>query len=146
MEILDLTKQAPRSVNAKLGGYVILGRTIDKGRAALEGKNGEYNFDCPLDRVLFEWKGITAAQLEPLLKQGASDEKIAEWVHTNGNPKSAEEIEEFNTRTSQWSLYNDENPEKREWYIEACKELGLDPATTPLFTFLDADDAASFAS
>ena len=54
----DLTKEAPRSPKTKVGGYVILGRTIDKCRALLWGNIGEYHFDCPLDNMLFGWKGI----------------------------------------------------------------------------------------
>jgi hypothetical protein len=40
----DLTKQAPRSPRVRLGGYAILPRMIDKGRAALAGMLGEYNY------------------------------------------------------------------------------------------------------
>src|SRR4029077_20935443 len=45
----DLTKEPPRSPKTRVGGYVILGRTIDKCRALLWGNIGEYHFDCPLD-------------------------------------------------------------------------------------------------
>src|SRR6202044_3130060 len=40
----DLTKFPPRSGRVRLGGYVILPRCLDKGRATLAGKNGEYHF------------------------------------------------------------------------------------------------------
>ena len=53
---LDLTKQAPRSPKTKVGGFYILGRTIDKCRALLFGTIGEYHFDCPLDNMLFEMR------------------------------------------------------------------------------------------
>ena len=46
----DLTKQPPRSPRVRLGGYVILPRMLDKGRATVAGKNGEYHYACPLDR------------------------------------------------------------------------------------------------
>ena len=35
-----------------------LGRTYDKCRALLWGNIGEYHFDCPLDNMLFGWKGV----------------------------------------------------------------------------------------
>ena len=54
----DLTKEAPRSPHTKLGGFVILARAIDKCRATINGVVGEYEFNCPLDRMLFDWKGI----------------------------------------------------------------------------------------
>ena len=34
----DLTKRPPRSPRARLGGYVILPRMLDKGRAAIAGR------------------------------------------------------------------------------------------------------------
>ena len=37
----DLTKQPPRSPRVRLGGYVILPRILDKGRALLAGTQGE---------------------------------------------------------------------------------------------------------
>ncbi len=40
----DLTQRPPRSPRVRLGGYVILPRMLDKGRAALAGKLGEYHF------------------------------------------------------------------------------------------------------
>ena len=54
----NLTKEPPRSPKTGLGGYVILSRTIDKCRALLWGNIGEYHFDCPLDNMLFGFKGI----------------------------------------------------------------------------------------
>ena len=39
--------------------------------------------------------------------------------------------------------YND-NPEKREWFTGECKRLGLDPARTTLFAYLEADDRDTF--
>ncbi|PYL34793.1 MAG: hypothetical protein DMF35_04000 [Verrucomicrobia bacterium] len=54
----DLTKEAPRSPRIRVGGYAILGRTIDKCRALVAGNIGEYHFDCPLDNMLFGFKGV----------------------------------------------------------------------------------------
>ncbi len=95
----DLTKEAPRSPRIRVGGYAILGRTIDKCRALVAGNIGEYHFDCPLDNMLFGFKGV--------------------------NP------------------YND--PERREWFVEQVKPLGLDPAKTTLFDWLEKDDKACHA-
>ena len=46
----DLTQFPPRSPRVRLGGYAILPRMLDKGRATLAGKNGEYHYACPLDQ------------------------------------------------------------------------------------------------
>jgi Domain of unknown function (DUF5069) len=39
---IDLTERPLRSFRVRLGGFVILARMIDKGRATLSKKNGEY--------------------------------------------------------------------------------------------------------
>jgi hypothetical protein len=52
----DLTKETPRSPRSRLGGYVILARMADRGRAALAGTLSEYHFACPVDQTLFGFK------------------------------------------------------------------------------------------
>jgi hypothetical protein len=37
----DLTKEPPRSPRVHVGGYALLARMADKGRATLNGKAGE---------------------------------------------------------------------------------------------------------
>src|SRR6202171_763145 len=54
----DLTKESPRSPRIRVGGYAILGRTIDKCRALAGGNIDEYHFDCPLDKMLFGFKAV----------------------------------------------------------------------------------------
>src|SRR5262245_29379132 len=66
----DLTQRPPRSPRVRLGGYAILARCLDKGRAMLAGKNGEYHYACPLDQNWFRFAGIDAAALK---KQLAAD-------------------------------------------------------------------------
>ncbi|MBV9007737.1 MAG: DUF5069 domain-containing protein [Verrucomicrobia bacterium] len=139
----DLTKEAPRSPHTRVGGYVILGRTIDKCRALLWGNIGEYHFDCPLDNMLFGWKGIKGDEFKAVVERGASDDEIARWVDEHGTPKSAEEKRAWCEEMNKSNPYY--NPEKRDWYIEQLQELRLDPKTTPLFDWLDADDRASYA-
>jgi hypothetical protein len=39
----DPTQRPPRSPRVRLGGYVILARILDKGRAELAGTAGEYS-------------------------------------------------------------------------------------------------------
>ena len=38
----DLTQRPPAAHRVRLGGYVILPRMLDKGRATIAGKNGEF--------------------------------------------------------------------------------------------------------
>ncbi len=74
----DLTKQPPRSARVRLGGYVILPRMLDKGRATNAGKNGEYNYACPLDQRFLEFVGIDPKALKKQLKK--SDTEVLAWI------------------------------------------------------------------
>ena len=53
-----LTEGPPRSPRDRLGGYALMARMIDKGRADIQGTVGEYHYACPLDQMLFEFKGV----------------------------------------------------------------------------------------
>src|SRR4030081_4162894 len=83
----DLTKEAPRSPRIRIGGYAILGRTIDKCRALVAGNIGEYHFDCPLDNMLFGFKGVKGDDFKAQIENGASDQQMVEWldVHREKN-------------------------------------------------------------
>jgi len=140
---MNLTKQPPRSPRVRLGGYVILARTTDKCHALLEGTIGEYHFDCPLDNMLFGFKGITGDDFKAQVLSGASDEALVEWVNAHGTPKTPEEIKAWSDGMEATMPYND--PERSEWFAEQTKPLGLDPAKTSLFDWLEADDKASYA-
>ena len=138
----DLTKEPPRSPKTLVGGYVILGRTLDKCRALLAGTIGEYHFDCPLDNMLFGWKRILGDNFKAEVAKGASDEEMVQWVDTHGRPKTDDEKKAWIEEVKKASLYDD--PKKRDSFIAETKKLGLDPATTTLFDWLDADDKASY--
>jgi hypothetical protein len=139
----DLTKEAPRSPRIRVGGYAILGRTIDKCRALVAGNIGEYHFDCPLDNTLFGFKGVKGADFKAQIENGASDQQMAEWLDANGEKKTPDEIKRWGEEVEAASLYND--PEKREFFVEECQKLGLDPAKTTTWEWLEADDKASHA-
>lgn len=138
----DLTKVAPRSAYERIGGFAIIARTIDKCRASLEGKNGEYHFDCPLDNVLFTFKGIKGDVFKAYVAEGHSDEEIASWLKTVGTPKTDAEIKAWSDAFKTDFSYSTD-PNKKDWFIGECKRLGLDPMKTTLFDYLDVDDKAS---
>ena len=138
----DLSKEPARSPRIRIGGYAILARMADKGRAFLNGSAGEYHFDCPVDNMLFGFKGVTGDEVKPVLESGASDEQIAKWFDTHGAPKTAAEVRTWSDATEAARPYD--NAEQREWFVEACNELALKPERTTLFDYLEADDRASF--
>ena len=141
--VKDLTKEAPRSPRLRLGNFVILARAIDKGRALLAGKLGEYKYDCPLDNDFFSFKGITGEQVLDLLKSGADDAAVVTWVMENGAKKTAAEIAAWSEETERYMP--DADSEKKEWFSGKCIPCGLNPSATSLFDWLEFDDRASYA-
>ncbi len=137
----DLTKVAPRSPKTEIDGYLILGRTLDKCRALIAGNIGEYHFDCPLDNMLFGWKGIKGDDFKAEVEKGASDAEMAQWVDRHGTSKSDDEKAAWRKEMLASTMHGD--PEKGEWYDEQVRSVGLDPATTPLFDWLEKDDEVS---
>src|SRR5262249_42536190 len=98
----DLTKQPPRSPRVRLGGYALLPRCIDKGRATINGKNGEYHYACPLDERFLEFAGIDPEALKKELASGKGDGEILEWVQTNAKPKRTD------AEIVAWSSYQEQ--------------------------------------
>ncbi len=139
----DLTNEAPRSPRLRVGGYAILGRTIDKCRALVAGNIGEYHFDCPLDRTLFGFKGIRGEDFRAQIEQGRSDEEIIEWLNQSGEEKTPAQIRRWSEKMEASSLHDD--LEKRDFFVEETKKLGLDPEKTTTFAWLEVDDRVSHA-
>ena len=141
----DLTRRPPRSTRAKLGGYVILPRMLDKGRAAIVGKNGEFRYDCPLDRHILMFLNIAAPALLKELKKGKGDGEILTWIKKNQKNKHQPwEIE-------LWSSYHekrgpDSDQETATFFTGRLVELGA--ATREdiktWFDLLDLDDHVTF--
>ncbi len=95
----DLTQRPPRSPRCRLGGYVILPRMLDKGRATLMGKNGEFNYDASFDQHVINFLGLDPAALLEQLAAGKGDGEILEWIDEKIEHRPAPwEIE-------QWSEY-----------------------------------------
>jgi len=140
---LDLTKQSPRSPRVRLGGYVILPRMLDKGRATINGKNGEYHYACPLDQRLLDFAGIDPEALKKQLDSGKGDWEIFEWVKANSRNKPGQ------TEILAWSAMQEQrvptDPESRAYFNELHSKAAQhreDIATW--FDLLDLDDYASF--
>lgn len=144
VKVKNLTQEAPASPRVRVGGYALLARMADKGRASLNGTNGEYHFDCPLDNYLFDFKQVKGEDVKPLLAAGASDSEIAAWLDSHGAPKTAGEIKAWSDGVEAANPY--ENPEKREWFEGECAKVGLDPKTNTLFNYLEKDDQLSFTA
>jgi hypothetical protein len=139
----DLSKQSPRSARIRLGGYVILPRMLDKGRATINGKNGEYHFNCPLDQRFLGFVGINADALKKQLALGKGDGEILEWIEKNAKHKrSPVEIQA-------WSNFAENrvpmDNESRGYFSEILSKAA--PKREDIgtwFEVLDVDDYATF--
>lgn len=139
----DLTKEAATSPRHRTGGYAILSRMADKARADIAGQIGNYHTDCPLDHMLLDWKGVEYAGVRKALEGGATDDEIAAYLDTHGTPRAPEEIHAWSDAVDRATIHGD--PEKGGWFDGECQKLGLDPAKTTTFEWLEADDRASYA-
>ncbi len=139
----DLTQHPPRSPRVRLGGYVILPRVLDKGRATLAGLNGEYNYDCPTDRQFFGFAGIDPDALRQQIELGLGDGQILAWIqaHSSSHPEPAQ--------IAAWSAFQETRTptalEMRQFYQEEHQRIA--PHREDLstwFDLLDLDDFVSF--
>jgi hypothetical protein len=94
----DLTTSYPRSVRDKVAGVVQVGRAIDKGIAYANGLNGEYNYDCPMDKSVLGFLGIDGTALLDVIKNAQSESEIEAYVKQFAGKKTAQEIEAFNEK------------------------------------------------
>jgi len=138
----DLAKQAPHSPRERLAGFAIASRAVDKCRASLAGTPGEYHYDCPLDNLLFTFKGINGEQFKGAVKASTNYEEVGAWLQASGTAKTPVEIKTWSHEMEAGSLMKD--PEKRSYFIESCARLGLNPQMNTTFDWLEADDRASF--
>lgn len=94
----DLTKDYPRSPRETIGGYVLAARMLDKCRATLNGTNGEYHFNCPLDNMFLGFAGINAEEFKAYVATGASDEEVGEWIKQHAKQKDRVEVVKWNNQ------------------------------------------------
>ena len=141
----DLTQRPPRSARAKLGGYVILPRTLDKGRATIAGKNGEFHYDCPNAQLILKFLGISASALLKELKKGKGDGEILSWIKKNQKNKHQP------WQIEVWSAYHekrgpDSDQETATFFTGRLVELGAAQREDikTWFDLLDLDDYVTF--
>jgi hypothetical protein len=141
----DLTQRPPRSARTKLGGYVILARMLDKGRATAAGKNGEFKFDCPIDQHILKFLDISGPALMEELKKDKGDGEILAWIGENQKNKHQPwEVEA-------WSAYHEKrvpesDQETASFFTNRVVELGgkMREDIKTWFDLLDLDDYVTF--
>jgi hypothetical protein len=140
----DLTQRPPRSSRILLGGYALLARMLDKGRATINGKNGEFHFNCPLDQHILNFLGISADALLEELKKDKGDTEILEWIQANQKNKPQPwEIDAWSAYMTKRGPGSD--PETVEFFYGQVKKMA--PKREDIYTWadlLDLDDYVTF--
>ena len=137
----DLTQHPPRSPRIRLGGYVALPRILDKARAHLAGKTGEYRWNNPLDQRLLTFTGIPAETFLAAVKAGRSDSAMLEWIVSNTS-RQAWEIAAW----SHWLETLSPGDAKRHGIFqeEITRNCPTRDDIRTLFDRLDLDDYVTF--
>lgn len=141
----NLAQRPPRSPRVKLGGYVLLPRILDKGRAAIAGKLGEYRYSGKgMDRHFFNFVGLDHEALKAELAKGGGDWEILNWIQANAKaPRQPWEI-------AAWSEYHlrrgpDSDAETLPEFADEVKKFN--PSREDIYTwfdYLDLDDHCTF--
>jgi len=143
MNPIDLTQRPPRSPRTRLGGFAILPRMLDKGRALIAGTIGEYKYACPLDQRFLDFAGIDPEELKEQLTEGKGDGEILAWITEHSKTKPTElEIQAW----SEWvGRRVPADIESREFFNEMQTKVA--PKREDIVTWfdmLDVDDFVSF--
>jgi hypothetical protein len=122
-----------------------LPRILDKGRASLAGKLGEYHFGGKgMDRHFFTFTGLDHEALTKEIARGSGDGELLAWINANAKlPRQPWEI-------AAWSAYHeqrtpDSDAETITYFAEAVGKFSKtreDIATW--FDLLDLDDHCTF--
>jgi len=139
----DLTQRPPRSPHVRLGGYVLLPRILDKGRAAIAGKLGEYHFAGKgMDRHFFTFTGLDHEALKTELAKGLGDGEILAWVeaHSKRQPWEVAAWSEYHSRRTP-----DSDHETLAYFAdEVKKHSATHEDIKTWFDLLDFDDYCTF--
>ncbi|KIE58065.1 hypothetical protein A946_09130 [Methylacidiphilum kamchatkense Kam1] len=139
----DLTQHPPRSPRVRLGGFVLLPRVIDKGRALLKGKIGEYKFNCPMDQKLFSFLQINEKQFLEILSKTSSDKEVLREILKISPPSLA------SWQIENWSSFLQQSGpsdlESKKFFVSSLEQIAPEREDiVSWFDLLDLDDYVSF--
>ena len=140
----DLTQRPPRSFRVRLGNLATLPRMLDKGRATLVGKNGEYRYNAPMDQHLIRFLQFDPEALLKEIATGKGDWELFQWIQENSKtPREPWEIEA-------WSNYMDKRgPDSDAETLEIFAKYVRNSTTVredikTWFEVLELDDYVTF--
>ncbi len=138
----DLTIHAPRSARVRLGGYVILARMLDKCRAQLLSKNGDYHYGCPLDLRWCEFTSIAPPALQAQVAKHRSDGELLTWIQSQ-TTRAPYEIELWSADREAAVPSDNESRDYVSKIVESDRAAHREDIST-WFDMLDLDDYVSY--
>lgn len=139
----DLTRHPPRSPRVRLGGYAHLPRLIDKARATVAGKHGEFHYNCPVDQRFFAFTGLDPEKFLAEVKAGKPDGELLAYVQANASPKR--HPAEVAAWTAWFEQLTPSAPESREYFNQVHQKNA--PKREDIVTWcdwLDLDDFVTY--
>ena len=133
----DLTREFPRSPRETLAGYVILARMLDKCRAVLAGKNGDYHFDCPLDNRFLDFAEIKADDFKAFVATGADDGAVGAWIEERAKERPRIEVIKWNNQMCELKI--SDLPEAAQEFLEGYVPQFV-PRNRPVYCWFDVYD------
>lgn len=140
--VTDLTLRPPRSPKARLGGYALLPRMLDKCRAELNGTAGTFHFACPNDHRILGFLGIDPSALKSEVAKGGGDGEILKWIQAHqANRHTPEAIEAWSDGMDKRRPVEGEDRERFDSYLAECG-----PGRTDIIYWSDLLDLDDFVS
>jgi hypothetical protein len=116
---------------------------LDKGRATITGKHGEYHYACPTDQQFLTFVGIDPDALRKETEAGKGDGELLAWIEANAKHKRTP------SEVAAWTHFQEQrvpaNTEGREYFHGVHANIA--PKREDIgtwFDLLDLDDYVSF--
>ncbi len=113
---------------------MLVPRAIDKAKAQLEGKLGDYvYYGCPFNLKLFNTLGITEDEFLDAVRTAPDDDAVSEWIRDYVRPEP-DKIAQMND----WVGHNEPSADERAAF---CDELEkVDPGNGNVKTWTELLD------
>lgn len=131
---MDLSRAYPRSPKVKMAGLVQLARMIDKAQAYRQNQIADYDYPCPLDKIILNFLRIDSDAFADKAIQ-CPDEEIRAWAEDTLKNRKPEEFEFINEQI----LERKPDSEDRLKYFYETRNR-IDPSRTDINTWVDLLD------
>ena len=128
---MDLSRAYPRSPKKKIAGLVQLARMIDKAKAYKENQMADYDYPCPLDKIILNFLRIDSEDFANKAMDGG-DDAISAWAEEALKSKKLADFEFINDQI----LERRPDSEDRLRYFAETRDR-IDPSRTDVKTWVD---------